>query len=73
MKKFIILVSMSMSAFAWSSEKVVELDQAQEIKCHSEFKKLGCTNSADEENVTCIEGKKEKLTASCKAIHQARK
>ena len=73
MKKILILTCFTLATLSWGSEKIIELDQAQEVKCHTEFKKLGCTNNAGEENATCIEAKKNKLSPGCKNIHQARK
>ena len=70
MKKLFVmcLVMSSMSTFA---AKVEEFDRDQEVKCHSEFKKMGCASS-EEANVNCIEKKKAGLSAACKSIHASK-
>lgn len=72
MKNFIILTVLFSSFQAISAPKVVEFDEATEMKCHEEFKKLKCVTSQDEENVECVEAKKAKLSKDCQEMHQAK-
>jgi hypothetical protein len=70
MKKLFImcLVMSSTSTFA---ARIQEFDQDQEVKCHSEIKKIGCANS-DEADINCVEKKKAGLSAACKSMHASK-
>ena len=59
----------SVGSFA---KPILEFDETQEIKCFSEAQALGCVTSAGEENVSCIEANKVKLTKECQNIHFAK-
>lgn len=49
-----------------------EFDPTQEIKCHQEMITVGCVVNG-EENITCAEQKKEKLSKDCQSIQAAKK
>ncbi len=68
MKKLVLTLSLAISASAFSAGKVVEFDQNQEKNCHQEAKTLGCLNSSGEENPTCLEQKKAKLSKACQTL-----
>ena len=73
MKKLITFfaVVVSMRSFA-APNTVMEFDEVQEKKCHTEIKALKCTDKAGEELSSCVEAKKAKLSAECKNIHAAK-
>lgn len=71
--KSIIALYLAFAAFnLFAVAPVVEFDEAQEIKCHAEIKNMGCTDSSDEESLSCIEMRKSQLTSNCKAIHDTK-
>jgi hypothetical protein len=73
MKKLIMFIAVvaSMHSFA-ASKTVIEFDEAQEKKCHTEIQALKCTDQAGEELSDCVEAKKAKLSAECKKMHAAK-
>jgi Uri superfamily endonuclease len=69
MKSIIALYLAFASYSLFAEQPVIEFDEAQEIKCHAEIKKMGCTDTSDKESLSCIEMRKAKLTSNCKSIH----
>ena len=72
MKKLIALYLVFAAFNLFAEAPVMEFDEAEEIKCHAEVKKIGCTDSSDTESLSCIEMRKTKLTSNCKAIHDTK-
>ena len=73
MKKLTMFIAFVASMHSFAAPKtVMEFDEGQEQKCHTEIKALKCTDKADEELSDCVEGKKAKLSAECKNIHAAK-
>ena len=58
-----------MTSTASFAQTVLEFDEATEVKCFTEARTLGCVTPAGEENVSCIETKKAKLTKQCQDMH----
>lgn len=72
MKKITALLALTFVVNTFAGNYKAEFDEAQEIKCHTELKALGCVKG-DEENSACSEKKKSKLTKECQKIHEAKK
>lgn len=73
MKKLLLTVCVLASAHGFAASQVIEFDQAKEVKCYAEIKKLGCLSSSGEENSDCVETKKSKLSSECKSIHEIKR
>ena len=71
MKALLLSATMLMSLASFAEVRQ-EFDEQTEIKCHEEMKALGCVK-ADQESQACAELNKQKLSAACKSIHEARK
>jgi hypothetical protein len=72
MKSIIVLYLAFASLSLFAEPPVIEFDEAQEIKCHAEINKIGCTDTSDKESLSCVEMRKTKLTSNCKAIHDTK-
>ena len=72
MKLFFMSIALIASSGSFA-QTVLEFDKTIEVSCFSEAKALGCVTPEGEENVTCIEAKKEKLTKQCQDMHQTKK
>lgn len=72
MKNLILSIAVLASAHSFAGTAIMEFDEAQEIKCHSEARSLGCLNSKGEANNKCIEAKKVKLSKPCLSMHKTK-
>jgi hypothetical protein len=72
MKNFLLtgLLMLSTQAF---SQTVKEYDETQEKQCHQELKTLGCVKSNGDQDSTCAESKKAKLSKLCSSMHEEKK
>jgi hypothetical protein len=73
MKQVMLALCVVASAQAFATTQIIEFDQAKEVKCYAEVKKLGCVAKNGEENSDCVESKKAKLTSECKSIHETKR
>jgi hypothetical protein len=71
MKVLTFLIAIS-SAATWAQDSVMEFDYGQEVKCHTEMKKMGCVDQKGEEVSECVLKNKHKLSTACKSLHQAK-
>lgn len=72
MKKFILTGLMLLSTQAFS-QAVKEYDETQEKQCHQELKTLGCVKSNGDQDSTCAENIKAKLSKLCASMHEEKK
>jgi len=72
MKNLILLGVLAFSTSSFS-QTVKEFDEKQEKQCHQELKALGCVKSNDEQDPSCAEAKKAKLSATCSKMHEEKK
>ncbi len=68
MKTFVMLLALGLTTSVLASERVIEFDQDQELKCHTEATALGCLKADKEEDLKCLESKKDKLTKECQGM-----
>lgn len=72
MKNLILLGTLAFST-AGFSQTIKEFDETQEKQCHQELKALGCVNAKGEQDSSCAEAKKAKLSANCSKMHEEKK
>ena len=72
MKNLILLGALALSTTGFS-KTIKEFDENQEKACHQELKALGCVNSKGDQNNSCAEANKAKLSSTCLKIHEEKK
>lgn len=72
MKNLIMMFALTVSVNSFA-DVIKEYDQAQEVVCHNEIKAQNCVNKDGTENLSCVDGRMDKLSTACQAIHLDKK